>query len=63
MDDGWCKCGLALEDPLHYSFHAIKVWNDGVYRDAREKSMRDFDRMIEKDKKNAKERKWKSLDI
>ena len=64
MSDGYCDCGLAVEDPLHYGFHRIKTWNEGVRDDARRKAMEKFDKqIIEEDKRRQKEKKWKSLDI
>lgn len=63
MSDGWCSCGLALEDPLHYGFHKIKLWNDGVRDNARRKAMEKFDKQIADEKKKQKGKKWTSLDI
>ena len=62
MNNGYCQCGLALEDPLHYGFHKIKLWNDGVFKDARQKAMDKFDKQIA-DEKKKQEKKWKSLGI
>ena len=59
MSDGYCSCGIALEDPLHYGFHQIIAWNRGVMHDARIKAEKEFEKRLPK--KEAK--KWKSLDI
>lgn len=59
MREGYCTCGLALEDPLHHGFHKIIAWNKGVFNDAREKAMKEFEKRLPK----KKEEKWTSLDI
>ena len=62
MDD-YCKCGLALEDPLHYGWHKIKDWNDGVFANARKKEEEKFEKRLDKPKKKTGKESWTSLDI
>ncbi len=52
---------MALEDPLHYGFHRIKNWNEGVFEAARLKAQKDFEKRLPK--KEEKEVSWKSLDV
>ena len=59
MSDGWCDCGIALEDPLHYGFHSIMAWNKGVQDGARKKAEQEFEKRLPK----KKEKSWTSLDI
>lgn len=61
MSDGYCQCGIALEDPLHYGFHRIMDWNAGVRKAAIEKAQAEFEKRLSKEKKQ--EKKWTSLDI
>jgi hypothetical protein len=62
LSEGWCKCGIALEDPLHYGFHQIIAWNAGVMQDARIKAQKEFEKRLPKTDKK-KEKQWTSLDI
>ena len=59
MADGYCSCGIALEDPLHYGFHRIMGWNESVRADAVKKSEKEFEKRLPK----KKEKSWTSLDI
>jgi hypothetical protein len=60
--DSYCRCGVALEDPIHYGWHKIKTWNDQVFAAARQKSMDEFEKRLPK-KKDKEEIKWSSLNI
>ena len=61
MREGYCGCGIALEDPLHYGFHRIFTWNSGVFKDSQENAMKEFEKRLPKPEK--KEKQWTSLDI
>jgi hypothetical protein len=57
------ECGMWTEDYMHEGFHKIHTWNESVFKEAREKSMRDFDQRISKQEKRQqkKEKAWKPL--
>ena len=63
--DGWCHCCLAIEDPLHPSWHAITVWNKDVFEEARRRKQEEFDRLIgvkqEKPKRKKREKRYVPL--
>lgn len=61
MREGYCHCGMAAEDPLHYGWHKIKMWNADVFDRSRQKAMQEFESRLPKKKKQ--EQTWKSLDI
>lgn len=51
------------EDYMHYGWHKIHTWNEGVRKDARQKGMEEFEKRLTKQEKRqqAKERAWKPL--
>jgi hypothetical protein len=51
------------EDYAHDGWHRIKEWNEAVWKDARQKSMDDFDKRLSKEEKRQakKEKAWKPL--
>ena len=62
----WCSCGLATNDPMHDGWHRIVEWNEGVFRDARQKAMDEFEKRVnpqpkQKSKKRERSKNWVPL--
>jgi hypothetical protein len=57
------ECGVWTEDYLHYGWHKIHLWNEGVRKDARQKGMADFEKRLSMQEKRQqkKEKAWKPL--
>lgn len=56
-------CGIPPHYEVHDAYHRLKEWNQGVFKDAKEKAMSKFDKELEDKKKLREKTKWKSLDM